>query len=219
MTPTCCTDHCDHNQIMVGLNNKINEEESLSEFSWELGNRIFFSVHIFAKLGKWNVTSHYQFSASLHIYTSWHTRGSFHNRNILFGGSKIHTMIRILVSDSLCLFCVLLTLHLTNVIAYHIECIFPKNSEVGVVSGISGIEEFSDFLIRCGDKDTEILRYTECYIGQISLPVRKILNNYPSLRIIYGTAMDCVVTPSTSVIRNITPAYRVVIWVSTIYLQ
>ena len=130
------------------------------------------------------MTSHYQFSASLHIYTSWHTRGSFHNRNILFGGSKIHTMIRILVSDSLCLFCVLLTLHLTNVIAYHIECIFPKNSEVGVFSGISGIEEFNDFLIRCGDKDTEILRYTECYIGQISLPVRKILNNYPSLRII-----------------------------------
>ena len=104
-------------------------------------------------------------SASPHIYTSWHTRGSFHNRNILFGVSKIHTMIRILVSDSLCLFCVLLTLHLTNVIAYHIECIFPKNSEVGVVSGISGIEEFNDFLIRCGDKDTEILRYTECYIG------------------------------------------------------
>ena len=123
-------------------------------------------------------------SASPHIYTSWHTRGSFHNRNILFGVSKIHTMIRILVSDSLCLFCVLLTLHLTNVIAYHIECIFPKNSEVGVVSGISGIEEFNDFLIRCGDKDTEILRYTECYIGQLSLPVRKILNNYPSLRII-----------------------------------
>ena len=127
MTPTCCTDHCDHNQIMVGLNNKINEEESLSEFSWELGNCIFFSVHIFAKLGKWNVTSHHQFSASLHIYTSWHTRGSFHNRNILFGGSKIYTMIRILVSDSLCLLCVLLTLHLTNVIAYHIQCIFKKN--------------------------------------------------------------------------------------------
>ena len=42
MTPTCCTDHCDHNQIMVGLNNKINEEESLSEFSWELGNHTFF---------------------------------------------------------------------------------------------------------------------------------------------------------------------------------
>ena len=42
MTPTCCTDHCDHNKIMLGLNNKINEEESLLEFSWELGNRIFF---------------------------------------------------------------------------------------------------------------------------------------------------------------------------------
>ena len=69
MTPTCCTDHCDHNQIMVGLNNKINEEESLSEFSWELGNRIFFSVHIFAKLGKWNVTSHYQFSLRHLIFT------------------------------------------------------------------------------------------------------------------------------------------------------
>ena len=70
MTPTCCTDHCDHNQIMVGLNNEINEEESLSEFSWELGNHTLFSVQIFANLGIWNVTSHYQFSASLHIYTS-----------------------------------------------------------------------------------------------------------------------------------------------------
>ena len=42
MTPTCCTDHCDHNQIMAGLKNEINEEESLSEFSWELGNHTFF---------------------------------------------------------------------------------------------------------------------------------------------------------------------------------
>ena len=126
MTPTCCTDHCDDNQIMAGLNNKINEEESLSEFSWELGNHTFFSVHILAKLGKWNVTSHYQFYAPLHIYTSWHTCDSFHNRNILFGGSKIHTMIRILVSDSFCLLCVLLTLHLTNVIAYHIRVYFQK---------------------------------------------------------------------------------------------
>ena len=93
-------------------------------------------------------------------------------------------MIRILVSDSVCLLCVLLILHHTNVIAYHIQCIFPKNSEVGVISGITGIEEFNDFLIRCGDRDTEIILYTEGYIGQISLPVKEIVKNYPSVRII-----------------------------------
>ena len=93
-------------------------------------------------------------------------------------------MNRILVSDSIYLLCVLIILHHSNVIAFHIQCIFPKNSEVGVVSGITGIEEFNDFLIRCGDKDTEIIHYTECYIGQIRLPIKEIVKNYPSVRII-----------------------------------
>ena len=52
---------------MTELNNKINEEESLSEFSWELGNHSFLSIQIFTKPGMWNVTSYYQFSTTLLI--------------------------------------------------------------------------------------------------------------------------------------------------------
>ena len=62
-----------------------------------------------------------------------------------------------------------------------------KNSEIGIISGFSGNEEFSDLLIKCGDKN-EIICYTECYVGQVILPVEKIVKNYPSVNIIFW---DC----------------------------
>ena len=106
--------------------------------------------------------------------------------NINCFGVLLKTMNSLLASVSICLFCELLTLYHTNVVVvgYRIKCTFPKNSEIGVVSGIIGIEEFNDFLLRCGDADTEIIRYTDCYIGQISVPVKEKVNNYPSVRII-----------------------------------
>ena len=67
---------------------------------------------------------------------------------------------------------------------YHIQCIIRKNSEVGLISGFSGTEEFNDFLNRCGDEDIEIIRYSECYVGQLSLPIERIVKNYPSVKMI-----------------------------------
>ena len=60
---------------MMGFESKINEEESLSEFSWELGNITFFCrKHCEFKEMDCDVTLQIS-PASEHIYTSWHTRG------------------------------------------------------------------------------------------------------------------------------------------------
>ena len=80
-------------------------------------------------------------------------------------------------------FCLLCSL-LVYVRGYDIQCNFRKNSEVGIISGFSGSDEFNDFLNRCGDEDIEIIRYYECYVGQLSLPVEKIIKNYPSVKMI-----------------------------------
>ena len=51
----------------------------------------------------------------------------------------------------LLLLCILILLRYMCVRGYHIECNFSKHSDVGIISGISGIKEFIDFLNRCSD--------------------------------------------------------------------
>ena len=73
------------------------------------------------------------------------------------------------------------------------KCRFPKDSITGILEGLEGYEEFSDFLNQCGDGNIKILIYENCYVGYLSLPIEKIQMNYPSLKHVYwlckGTCM------------------------------
>ena len=84
----------------------------------------------------------------------------------------------------LVLLCILIVVEYTCVCCYHIECNFSKDSDIGVISGIRDIQEFIDFLNRCSDKEKLVIRYSDCYVGQVVLPVDSIVKNYPSVRII-----------------------------------
>ena len=54
-----------------------------------------------------------------------------------------------------------------------ISNVYSRKTVRSESSGISRNEEFNDFLNRCGDEDIEIIHYSDCYIGQLSLPVKK----------------------------------------------
>ena len=71
---------------------------------------------------------------------------------------------------------------INNCDAYHVKCRFHKDSITGVIEGLEGIDDFELFVNRCGYKDIKILSYQKCYIGYIVLPLRKIKQNYPSLK-------------------------------------
>ena len=84
----------------------------------------------------------------------------------------------------LVLLCILIVVEYTCVCCYHIKCKFSKDSDIGVVLGIRDIQEFIDFLNRCNNKEKLVIRYSECYVGKVELPVDIIVKNYPSVRII-----------------------------------
>ena len=57
-------------------------------------------------------------------------------------------MIEIMIRIYLGLLCILMVVQYMCVRCYHIECNFSKDSDVGVISRIRGIQEFIDFLNR-----------------------------------------------------------------------
>ena len=91
---------------------------------------------------------------------------------------------------------------LDYVTSYHVKCRFPKGSIRGVLKGLEGYEECSNFLNRCGGENIKILIYENCYVGYLSLPIEKIQMNYPSSRRLYWLCKGTCVYMRSSVIME-----------------
>ena len=99
-----------------------------------------------------------------------------------------------------CICILVCTSWLVNIVSsYHVKCRFPEGSLTGVVEGLEGCEDFTDFLIRCGDEKIKILIYEKCYVGYVSLPIDKIKKSYPSMRRLYWLCNGMCVYQRTNI--------------------
>ena len=79
----------------------------------------------------------------------------------------------------------IVSLYQSSIDCYHVECNFYKDTSHLHIVGLRSFEDFKNYGIKCGDYDIVTLVYEDCYLGQITLPLRNIILSYPNLRTLY----------------------------------
>ena len=93
----------------------------------------------------------------------------------------------------------LLCLYFSYAISYHVECLYEDKDETITIRGLESVIEFNEYLIRCGQTDAIVLIYDQCHVGNVMIPVQKIIKNYPKIRTIYWMCKGNCNYPSTYV--------------------
>ena len=73
----------------------------------------------------------------------------------------------------------------------HVTCDFREDDKTMVIENLRSKLELEDYVLRCGEDNVIVLIYRDCYVGDILLPISKLVDNYPNLRTIYW---NCVGT-------------------------
>ena len=101
--------------------------------------------------------------------------------------------------DSLNILILLVCLHVSNSHCYHIECVYQEKDNSMEISGLETIDEFNDYLNKCGHYGINVLKYDKCYVGNVNIPIKKIIKNYPKVRSIFWDCKGNCVYPASYV--------------------
>ena len=65
---------------------------------------------------------------------------------------------------------------------YHVICDYHETDKTMIIENLESKIEFNDYLLKCGQSEAVIVIYSQCYVGDIVIPINQILDNYPKLR-------------------------------------
>ena len=85
------------------------------------------------------------------------------------------------------------------VTSFHVECNYYEETEELIIDGIISNEDFENYGLKCGDHDVRTLKYVNCYLGTINLPLRKLQLSYPNLKQLYWRCEGYCVVKGTGI--------------------